>query len=173
MSDAGASETLVSWWTKQEAADQLQTSVRSIERRISAGEIESRKRRKDGPKLQYETVVNPVDVQKLMPSAHVMPATETTPTASSRAAELPPQTPNIYDFLQALLATVATSATAPRQPAASEKPWLTLEEAATRSGLTVPLLKELCKTRKLQAIRDGREWKIHRKVLDAFEGGDT
>jgi hypothetical protein len=79
MSDGKASEALASWLTKQEAADKLQTSVRSIERRIATGEVESRKRRKPGPKQQYETVVNPADVAQLLPVAHVMPVTETAP----------------------------------------------------------------------------------------------
>lgn len=172
MSDGGAGATLASWWTKQEAADRLQTSIRSIERRIAAGEIEAKKRRRSGPKQSYETVVNPTDIQKLMPAAHVVPATEPTPATSSERVEFAPTSTNIYEIFNALLTTLATGATASRQPTASEKPWLTLEEAAARSGLTVPLLKELCKSRKLRAIRDGREWKIHRKVLDAFEGGD-
>ena len=172
MSDGRAGLELASWWTKQEAADRLQTSVRSIERRISTGEIEARKRRKDGPKLQHETVVNPVDIQRLMPAAHVVSTGEPTPAASPQRGEVAPNSTSFYDFFNALLATLATNATTPRQLGEAEKNWLTVEEAAARSGLSETMLKELCKTGQLRALRDGREWKIHRKHLDQFEGGN-
>lgn len=170
MSVGGASQELATWLTKEEAAERLQTSVRSIERRIAAGEIEAKKRRKSGPKQSYETVVNPHDIDKLLPAAHVVAATGATAPASSPRSDFNAPTTNFYDFFQALLATMATAATTVGHPSPPEKPWLTLEEASDRCGLSVALLKELCRSGQLQAIRDGRQWKIHRRVLDAFEG---
>jgi excisionase family DNA binding protein len=172
MSDSKAGEALASWLTKQEAADKLQTSVRSIERRIAVGEIEARKRRKSGPKHLFETVVNPVDLEKLLPAAHIMPIGEQAPAAGSHradsAAAAPPST-NFYDFFQALLTTFATNATTPHQAAATVKNWLTLAEAAEHSGLSETFLKRQCQAGNIKAVRDGREWKIHRPSLDAFQ----
>jgi excisionase family DNA binding protein len=172
MSKSGAGEALASWLTKQEAADRLQTSIRSIERRIAVGEIESRKRRKNGPKQLFETVVNPADIDRLLPAAHIMPVGEQAPAASSNrvdsAAAAQPST-NLYEFFQALLATLATNATIPRQVAAAAKNWLTVAEAAEHSGLSEMFLKRQCQAGNIKAVRDGREWKIHRPNLDAFQ----
>ena len=172
MSAGGAGNELANWLTKQEAADKLQTSVRSIERRIAAGEVEAKKRRKSGPKLQYETVVNPADIGDLMPAAHVMPAEETKPAASVKRPESAPSalnSTNIYEFLQALFTTMATGATAPRQIATVEKRWLTLGEAAARSGLSERFLSRLCKTKQIRAVKDAGDWKIDRASLDTYQ----
>ena len=172
MSAGGASPELAEWLTKQEAADKLKTSVRSIERRIAAGEIEAKRRRKPGPKLQYETVVNPADVGDLMPPAHIMPTGEPAPATSAQRPEPAGSalnSTNIYDFFQTLLATLATSATAPRQVATAEKRWLTLAEAATRSGLSERFLGRLCKTQAIRAVKDSGDWKVDRLSLDAYQ----
>ena len=172
MSAGGAGHELADWLTKQEAANKLKTSVRSIERRIAAGEVEAKKRRKPGPKLQYETVVNPSDIGDLMPAAHVMPAEEIKPAASPKRPDSAPgalNSTNIYDFLQAFLATVATNATVPRQIATVEKRWLTLAEAATRSGLSERFISRLCKAKQIRAVKDSGDWKIDRLSLDNYQ----
>ena len=158
------------WPTKAEAARRLDTSIRNIERLIARGDIESSKRTQPGRKPI--TIVNPDDLARMQPPAHVMPP-ETGATGETQAlqrATLHQQTAAAFSLteqqLAALLQHIATIATGPAGERVDTKRWLTPAEAAALSGLSEPLLRRLIKAGELFARRDGREWKIRREDLD-------
>ncbi|MBV9082232.1 MAG: hypothetical protein JOZ62_06135 [Acidobacteriaceae bacterium] len=77
------------WPTKAEAARRLDTSIRNIERLIARGDIESSKPTQPGRKPI--TIVNPDDLARMHPPAHVMPP-ETGETRALQRATLHQQT---------------------------------------------------------------------------------
>lgn len=167
---------LSEWPTIKEAAAALQTSPRSIERRISAGEIETKKRSR--PLRKPETVCNPADVQRLKPPAHVMPAEQarlnTRPAEQSDAGELVrtgPGTQERNPALSALDLLVGLGATmaAKNESRASHKRWLTVAEASDSSGLSERFLRGLIRSNGIAAVKDGRTWKIGRDALEEWK----
>jgi hypothetical protein len=141
---------LLDWPTIPAAAARLGVSERTLERRIAAGEIETRGRRRPGKRP--ETVCQPGDIARLMPPAHV---------ASNKTALQPAQRPEM-DGWRMMTAVAALSSRR------TGKSWLTLKEARDTSGLSVRLLRRLISAGEVQAIRDGA-WKIDRASLEAWQ----
>lgn len=168
---------LSSWPTKAEAAAALHCSVRVLERRIQAGEIEVRPRRRPG--ARRELVCNPHDVDSLRPPAFAMPAAEVQGADAADfaghtaerlhqqqlIAAAPPSLPAIAAWLTEALHAKQSTATEP-----DAKPWLTIDEAARLSGLSQNFLKRECHSGALKAVRDQRAWKIQRTSLLSFDG---
>jgi|SRR5579884_330049 len=150
---------LSQWPTIAEAAAALQTSSRSIERRIAAGEIEARHRPRPGRKP--ETVCNPADIERLKPQPFVMPETAAN-GALTKAEKIPAA--GALDLIAAAIA--GAHHTGP--PA---RTWLTAAEAAEASGLSIRLLKRLASAGQIAAVRDKRQWKFHREKLAAWTPG--
>jgi hypothetical protein len=156
------------WPSEAEAASMLGTSIKTIIRYAAAGKIETRKRPRPGKKP--ENVCNPRDIEKLLPTAHVMPveAEDVTATIALRKS----QSPNGNADGAALLAFIRTIATAietERQIAQMPRLWLTLEEARSYSGRSRSWLLRMCREGRLVAEKDGG-WKIRRESLEGFEG---
>ncbi len=148
---------LSNWLTLDEAARELGTSTKTIERRIALGEIEAGKRATPGKKPV--TVCHPEDVAKYKPDAHLMPV-----SAKSEARALAPSV-NPLDALAAMLGAVLSARPEPT-PAAR---WLTLAEASARSGLSPKILERAIRRKLLNAVKDGSEWKIKSSRLDEFD----
>ena len=151
---------LSGWPTKAEAAAQLDTSARTIERMISDGRIEGKRRRNaNGTR---ETVCNPRDIENLQPATHLMPETSAvTPIARNEIIGRP----DPLELMAAALAALAGQ----QQPIREEpRAWLTVKEAADYNGLSEALLRRAIRTGKLAAVKD-RRWKINRAALDQFD----
>lgn len=160
------------WPTLAEAAEQLTTTERSIQRRIAAQEIEARPRHRPG--RRPETVCNPRDIERLKPTAHVMPADSGSRRELARLtppAPAPPQ-PEAQALAPLLAALAATIGAGQHSEALDmNRRWLTLEEASGHTGLSSNFLRRQKKAGKVTAVRDGREWKYDRQSLDNFTPG--
>lgn len=165
------------WPTETEAAAQLGTSVKTISRYAAAGKIEMRKRPREGKKP--ENVVNPRDLEKLMPAAHVMPA-ESIPAQVKQANGIVRQQSHeaavFFSFIQTIATAIQTM-----QPAAVQapRPWLSIGEAAAYSGLSANFIHDSIVAphhyepgENLIGIRGGPHgaWRIQRASLEEFRG---
>lgn len=148
-----------SWLPKAAAANKLGISIRALERKIEAREIETAPRSRHGKRP--ETVCNPDDVDRLMPTPHVMPAASAAMTAPSEKSS-----PAAALEIMAMLA----AARAPKQQ--EQRRWLTIDEAAEHSGISIRTLqlatKDETHRQALGAWRDGNKWKIDRAKLDSY-----
>lgn len=152
--------TIEQWPTIEEAAAQLQTSVRTLWRYKKEGAIQTRKRQRPGKKP--ENVCRPQDIARLMPSdVHVMPA-----SAAGKEITIRRPAPKTWE---GALERIATIMAVPASVAIGVKLWLSLDEAAAYSGLARADLLKLCQEEKLIARKSGG-WKIQRKSLEEFEG---
>ena len=151
------------WLTEQQAAETLGCSVPTIRRYVEAGKIEQRKRPIPGRKP--ENILNPEDVQALMPAPRVMPRLGHQ-TAESLAIR--PQQPSTPQAAGALLAALeAIAATRPVTVGIKDKLWLTLDEAGTLSGRSKSWLVRQCQEGMLAAEKDGG-WRILRRSLEDY-----
>ena len=154
-----AQDKYATWYSKQEAAQRLGISERTLERKIEAGEISTAQRRIPGRKPM--TVCSPADVDRLaeataQPVVETLPAEETLPVRQTKtksvagAAAASPAA-----LLQVLAANLD------RTP----KLYLTLEEASAYTGLTQAYLMRKIQAKEVPAVRDV-SWKIRRSELD-------
>jgi len=146
---------LTVWLNKEQAADALNTSIKTIERMTAAGKLRCAQRPRHGRKP--EPVYDPVQLDGLRRQKELLPLT-IGDGATPRA------------MLPASPAFAASPASNPR--------YLTLQQASAYSGLSATLLRRMIvdglrhpigarkEERALPAIRDGREWKIKREDLD-------
>lgn len=140
---------LSQWLTKSQAAEQLRTSISTIERMIQRRELESTHRPQPGRKP--ETVVSPADIARMRPLV-ATPAFLTAPQTQELAAIAPTPAAAIAP----LLAAFSQAFTQPRIP----QRYMTLEEASEATGLSVRYLRGVIKAGQLQAVKDGRKWKV-------------
>jgi hypothetical protein len=153
------------WPSKAQAAEALNISERTLDRRlIACKRIETRMRpRSDGRKP--EVVCNPEDVRALFAErkgAVVMPA--------RTAVSFPPQLPAYAGLNVQELARTVQSVMAIAMPAKvdTSKLWLTLKEASAYSGLSMALLQRLARDGAVQAVKDNG-WKFRRYGLDSLD----
>jgi len=149
-----AEMTLMDWLTIAEAAKRLETSERTIERRIAAGDIETRPRRREGKRP--ETVCYPRDIAKLMPPLHIAGGEEA-------CGEIMPVPRSGLETIGGALARWGILSSR-----RSGKCWLTLTEASETSGLSVRFLRRLIRSGQILAVRD-RAWKIDRMSLETWQ----
>jgi hypothetical protein len=168
--------SLSEWPNEAQAAAMLGTSVKTIMRYADAGKIETQKRPRPGKKP--ENVCNPSDIERLMPKAHVMPAEVANGTAIARLPAEPAKTLDPAPVL-AMIRAIATAIETERQIVQMPRLWLSLEEAAEYSGLSVHFLRDCIVEpehyqpgQNLIGIRAGRRgsWRIQRASLEAFAG---
>lgn len=159
--------SLDNWPTEAEAAALLQTSVKTISRYAEAGKVELRKRPRAGKKP--ENVVNPRDIEKLLPAAHVMP--EERPGAVALRPKTQPQQPEAAAFF-AFIQTITTAIETQRGIVQIAKPWLSLEDAAEATGLSAGYLRRQIADAKIVATYGGPRGaiRIQRASLEAFAG---
>lgn len=172
------------WPTEAQAAAQLGVTVRSIGRYAEKGRIEIRKRQREGKKA--ENVCNPRDIEKLLPAAHVMPeesVLDPPATKGTAIAQLRPSLSGPPNLASEFIALIHALAAALQADHAAAKPrlalWLSLEEAASFSGLSVSYIRDSLvashqyqEGQNLIGIRGGPRgaWRINRGSLEAFAG---
>jgi excisionase family DNA binding protein len=169
---------MTEWITKEEAAEQLQASTRTIERHISAGRIETRKEPREG-KIP-EVLCRSKDVDRLKPEAFLMPELATRPTAATATATTP-ATPQLSESqaltlaaLKALATALATITTRPAEAVSKiDRPWLSVDEAAAKSGLSRRLIRKLIGAGDIVAVKDGRAWKVLQESLLKWKPANT
>jgi excisionase family DNA binding protein len=172
------------WLTKQQAADALNVSTKTIEQLTQKGQIQQGRWRRPtgGPEL---AVYHPDDVARLVqerrpgPAPFVLPATAAGnghgagngTLATSRQPDEDARrvvAAGLSELLGAVrLLTSETSQTSERSEK-SEKPaplFLSLPEAAAATGLSEAYLRRQIAEGKLPAVRD-RGWRIRRKDLE-------
>ena len=160
---AALAQSTEAWPTIEEAAAQLGTSVRTMWRHAEARTVEIRKRPRPGKKPA--NIVNPRDLEKLMPEPYVMPTRENAGIAV-RSKPSEPAWP-------AALESIATILSAHRDTVTiGAKLWLSLDEAAAFSGLTTAVLRNCIAYGHMKAIKGGPHgaWRIQRASLEAFAG---
>src|SRR5262249_36577709 len=142
---------------KQDAAEQLGYSYRTLERKII--KLKLRTAQRDVPGRHPIVVIHPADFERL--KSQVIPATPA-PVGGENGNELEPRPalpPALREFAASLLGTL---------PYPPRKLFLTLREAADYSGLPQTELERLIETGELKAreIRRGRAKMISRRSLE-------
>lgn len=167
------------WLTKQEAADRIGVSTKTVEALAKERKIEQGRWRRDGRGNEF-SVYNPDDVariaaqRRLAPAPFVLPAV---PTSNGNGHGGIARTAPDAEAQQALAAGLSAFAAAlrslapnpenhPQNPENFQKLFLTVPEAAEVSGLSVTFLKRSIAAGSLAAARDGRRWKIRRRDLE-------
>ena len=166
------SEIDVSQWpTLDEAAAQLQTSPRTLQRQHRRGMLELRKRPRSGRKP--ENVCNPADLERLQATAYVLPP-ETPPKTTNGIATRVPRAGSTRlseSILERLALALPPPAGCPAVPL-DRKLWLTLEEASAYSGFGRSVLERGIADGQLTAEKRGprRAWIVQRASLEIFAG---
>jgi hypothetical protein len=147
------------WIPKQDAAEQLGYSYRTLERKIV--KLKLRTAQRDVPGRRSIVIIHPTDFEKL--KAQTIPATPA-PIEEEDSKELAPYQglpPAVRQFAASLLGTL---------PYPPRKLFLTLREAADYSGLPQTDLERLIDSGELKAreIRKGRAKMISRHSLEAL-----
>jgi hypothetical protein len=147
------------WIPKQDAAEQLGYSYRTLERKII--KLKLRTAQRDVPGRHPITVIHPGDFEKL--KRLVIPAAPA-PIEEEDSKELAPRLmlpPAVREFAASLLGTL---------PYPPRKLFLTLKEAADYSGLPQTDLERLIDSGELKAreTRNGTAKMISRRSLEAL-----
>ena len=178
---------LATWLTKQQAADALGVSTKTIESLAKDGKLQQARWRRPegGPAL---AVFHPAEVHQMAQArrgtggtAYVVPDPAVAPangnghavealtiTVPPAPADLDPMVVWATAWLTAWTArtsqTSATSQTSQKSPTI----YLTLRAAAAFTGLRPKFLKRMIDQGTLSAIQDGRVWKVRKKDLEAL-----
>lgn len=167
------------WLPKQQAADAIGVSTKTLESMAKAGQLQQAfwRRPTGGPAL---AVYHPGDVARLAlarhpaPAPFVLPADATSPNGNGdghgvRHPAVPESTALAVqpgdDVLRAVFAAALRAVTSQSSEKVGSKLFLTLAEASTVSGLSVSCLRRLITEEKLKAVRD-RGWRIRRRDLE-------
>ena len=157
------------WMSKEDAAKELTTSTRTIERHIRAGSIQTLKMPRAGKSPQ--TLCNKRDIDALKPGAYVLPSQKPAilhPTQQSAPALRPSEVDAIREMIlteAAKLATIATPAPAPQIAPSESRAWQRVDEAAAGSGLSSRLIRSLITAGEIVAVKDGNTWKVSKQSL--------
>jgi hypothetical protein len=171
------------WLTKQQAADAIGVSTKTIEQFAIDGKIQRALWRLHGRGAQ-KAVYHPDDVARVAqerrggPVAFVLPAGVTAPgngngngnghgTGISPLSPINPLTGTAAEVASVLCSFVAALRGVSEPSENSEKWFLTIPEAAAVSGLSQAHLRRKCQDGWTGAIKDGA-WKIRRKDLEAL-----
>jgi len=170
------------WLTKQEAADRIGVTTKTVERFVQAGQIQQARWQRDGrgPLL---AVYFPDDVDRIARERQpgplppfLVPKSAEVPTNGNGSGsdalvhiESTPDPSGIQlgrgdDLLHALTLLMTKVMSETSQTSAL---FLTLQEASVASGLTQAYLRRACESGTLKAIKD-RGWRIRRKDLEAL-----
>jgi len=175
---------LSEWLTKQQAAETLGVSTKTIESFAAGGKLQSAKRSQIGrpPAVVY----HPADVTRLANERHANPAyvvpssdagagavvasPRTSPTASPSASPIQAmQERTVEDLRLALRLAVERIQQDSGNPVAlTDRVFLTVQEAAQLTGLPRTYLKELMREEKIPALKTGRGWRLRRRDLEAL-----
>jgi excisionase family DNA binding protein len=154
------------WCTKQQAAELIGVTTKSIERFVAAGTLEqaSWQRPTGGPRL---TVFHPDQVAQIAqrrrqaPIPHVMPAaSQTNGNGNGHGLIVGRASPAAGD-VRTVLQAIQRIAAAPPEPSTL---FVTVAEAAAITGLSQAYVRRAIEAGTLPAIRD-RGWRIYRQDL--------
>ena len=138
------------WLTKQQVAQILAVSEKTVEKLAKDGKIEQRERKRAGKPPQ--SVFNPDDAERVrqerepQPSAFVMPAGVAAPSPQSIEKAAPPA-----EMMQLLVESLRPHQERVRL---AEKLYLTIREASEYSGFTQAHLLRLVDASELKVVRD-------------------
>jgi len=171
------------WLTKQQAADAIGVTTKTVERFVQAGQIQQARWQRDGrgPLL---AVYQPDDVARLAQErqpgplpAFLVPSTaapangnghERSISGISPIASLALAAPELPSSGEELLRVLVTAAVRlMSETSQTSALFLTLAEASAVSGLSQAYLRRAIEAKTLPAERD-RGWKIRRKDLEAL-----
>lgn len=168
------------WLTKQQAADAIGVTTKTVERFVQAGQIQQARWQREGRGPQL-AVYHPDDVARLASERKPGPLPPFVVPTSNGAAngnghgihtapiEALARTPDssIANIDGADLLRVLVTAAARVMSETSQTPtlFLTLQEAAAVSGLTQAYLRRACESGTLKAVKD-RGWRIRRTDLE-------
>lgn len=161
------------WLTKQQAADAIGVTTKSVERWAQAGKLQqgTRRRTDGGPEI---VVYHPDDVARLAKGRQqeaapfVLPASEDVPSNGNGAhgdSALARVSLPTADEALVRAAYIAGFQQAMSQTSQTSTLFLTLAEASTVSGLSVACLRRLIADQTLKAVKD-RGWRIRRRDLE-------
>lgn len=172
MSTAAAEPEVQHWVKKAEAASILAISTRQLERYTASGRIASRRSLIPGEKTERALYLLD-DVHRLKSeldnrvNVGLIATRETTASVAGLLTREGPITQVLDTVAEAIRAQTAVlqQNTAPRL----DKGWLTLDEAAPYSGLTVPTIAALIRDNQVFAMGRGPvTWRIQRESLDEW-----
>ncbi len=174
-----------SWLTKQQAAEAIGVSTKTVEQLAKDRRIEQGRWRRDGRGNEF-AVYNPDDVARIAATRHQAPAPFVLPAVSPSngnghggIARPGPDLEALTSGLTALAAALHRLAPTPQNPENPQKHpqnpenpqklFLTVEEAAGVSGLPQADLRRAIAAGELTARKTGRGgWRIRRKDLEAL-----
>lgn len=155
---------------REEAADELGISVRSLQRTVKAGKLTVTYKRGESGKQEaffdadeIARYKQEMEAETVKPAV-VMPEATTSDTTLARV-----DTPQFFNALQRFVTDRAESISHSHQQVAIEnKPLLKLGEASALTGLSRQMLREAINTEGLKAKIIGKAWRIKRADLDLF-----
>jgi hypothetical protein len=166
------------WLTKQQAADALKVTPKTIEQWTKDGDLQQAFYRPQnrGP---LRAVYNPDDVARIAKErqpglrAFVLPAGVTPPVnGNGHQTGISPltTTPSGEEVIRLVFAAALQALTSENRATSenSEKLFLTIPEAAAELRLTVPCVRRLIKARGIATVRDADGLHIRRKDLEAL-----
>lgn len=173
---------LSTWLTKQQAADAIGVSTKTIEQYAKDGKIQQavwRPQNRGAAKAVYQ----PDDVARIAADRKpglqpfVLPA-GVTPPVNGTGHQVPAiyEKPDIDRHVAIDLSPLASFAAALQTLAeksassenSSQKCFLTIEQAAREVGLTVPCVRRLIKAQAIATVRDAEGVHIRRRDLEAL-----
>lgn len=172
------------WLTKQQAADRIGCSTKTVEQFAKDRKIEQAVWRRDGRGMPL-AVYDPTDVARVAAERRgeavpfVVPpvgngnghgsVSLARPAAGSPDAEAQQAlAAGLTAFALALQSLTSHSSESSQSSQSFEKLFLTIAEASAVSGLSRTYLKRACASETLKALRDGRRWKIKRTDLETL-----
>lgn len=154
------------WVPKAEAAARLGVSMKTLERHINAGRIETRRELREG--RRPATLCRVGDLEALLPAGFLMPAASAIAPADARS---PVDVATVATIVAMLLgkrellqdgAAAAAVGLDERRPVCR---FLTIRQAALSCGLSVAWLRRAIADGSLPHVRDGRSIKVRREDL--------
>jgi excisionase family DNA binding protein len=136
------------WLTKAEAGNLTKVSLRTLEREIAAGSIRTKQRRQVG--RRSVTVLHPKDVERLKGDFTPLapPVTELVTVDSEEESPQLPALRSATDILTAIIQNL-------RPLMKEQRRFLTVDEAATYTGLPEGYLWKLIHNKKLKPVDHG------------------
>lgn len=157
------------WFSKQEAADAIGVSTKTIEQLAKDGKLQSARWKK--PTGVTVAVYHPEDVQHVRkernPEADpfILPPDRSIPEPSRALA---PVAPGAEQFFRALAAAVGSSQSSEKvsEVRIPERLFLSIPDAANYSGLPQTHIRRLLADKKLKGMKTGAGWRIRRADLE-------
>jgi excisionase family DNA binding protein len=152
--------------TREEAAQALGISVRSLQRTVKRGALQVKYKR--GVSGKMEAVFDPEAVSRYKEemSREIVPEAPATMSDTALARVGAPQVAGA--LLQWLEATQRDSRPHTLSVPVESKPLLKLDEASALTGLSRRVLRDAIDAGKLKAKMVGRAWRVKRTDLDLF-----